>query len=66
MRKNWLRYIYINWGCYTYGKDAFEVRAEDEFKLGLRNVGLLLDITTPMNGIYWMTIVPTLFKVVWR
>ncbi len=34
--------IYINWGCYAYGKDIFGVRAEDEFKLGLKNVGAVV------------------------
>ncbi len=30
--------IYINWGCYAYGKDAFGVEAKEEFKLGLKRV----------------------------
>ncbi len=34
--------IYVNWGCYAYGKDAFGVRAEDEFKLSLKNVGAVV------------------------
>ncbi len=30
--------IYVNWGCYAYGKGTFGVKAEEEFKLGLKRV----------------------------
>jgi len=34
--------IYVNWGCYAYGRNSFGVRAEDEFKLSLRKVGAVV------------------------
>ena len=34
--------IYINWGCYAYGKGVFGVRAEEEFKFSLKNVGAVI------------------------
>ncbi|RLG19200.1 hypothetical protein DRN63_00060 [Nanoarchaeota archaeon] len=34
--------IYTNWGCYAYGKGVFGIKAKEEFKLSLKNVGAII------------------------